>query len=64
MALLLILVTGLRGGEVVSLKREHIKCVKGNYYIEIHYTETRYKKMVSMYMRLKMLPKRMLVSET
>lgn len=44
MALLLILVTGLRGGEVVSLKREYIKCVKGNYYIEIHYTETRYKK--------------------
>lgn len=44
MALLLILVTGLRGGEIVALKREHIKCVKGNYYIEIHHTETRYKK--------------------
>lgn len=44
MALLLILVTGLRVGETVALKREDIKCVKGNYYIEIHHTETRYKK--------------------
>lgn len=44
MALLLILVTGLRVGEVVTLKREDIKCENENYYVEIKHTETRYKK--------------------
>ena len=44
MALLLILVTGLRGGEAVALKREDVKCDESNYYIEVHCTETRYKK--------------------
>lgn len=43
MALLLILVSGLRGGEVVTLKRDDLE-EKGDFFvIRVHRTETRYK---------------------
>ncbi len=43
LALLLILVTGLRGGEIVALSYEDIRKEKNIYVISVHKTETRYK---------------------
>jgi integrase len=43
LALLLILVTGLRGGEVVTLSYEDIELRDGFFAIKVHKTETRYK---------------------
>jgi len=42
-ALLLILITGLRGGEIVALSYEDFECKKDFYTISVHKTETRYK---------------------
>ena len=43
LALLLILVTGLRGGEIVALSYEDIES-KGDFFVvKVHHTETRYK---------------------